>query len=239
MIRFLRYAISFIVFTAWYGAIVLLAALAGVRQRTGGVYDRAARQWGRRMLEGTGITVRLAGEPLDPSVPKVYIANHASFVDIWAILATFPGTVRFVYKKGMDWIPVMGLAMRAMGQIPIDRLNRARSFAAYDRAAAQMRGGTSAVVFAEGTRSRDGRLLPFKKGPFVLAIAAGAPVVPVFCENTFALMPRGSFRPRPGVVTLRVGAPIPTTGRGYEDRDLLAASARAALVALGAREGSR
>ncbi|HEX7023407.1 MAG TPA: lysophospholipid acyltransferase family protein [Gemmatimonadales bacterium] len=237
MIQTLRYVFSFIRLMAWHGSRVLLAGLAGVKQKPGGVYDDAARQWGAGMLRGTGISVRVMGrEHLDPSRPCVYISTHTSFVDIWAIVAEIPGTIRFVYKKGMDWIPLMGLAMRAARHIPIDRRNRSRSFSMYDRAAGMIRSGLSAVVFAEGTRSRDGRLKPFKKGPFVLAIAAGAPIVPVFCENTYELMPRRSWSPKPGVVTLHIGAPIPTAGLGYEDRDRLARETRAALLALGARE---
>jgi 1-acyl-sn-glycerol-3-phosphate acyltransferase len=92
------------------------------------------------------------------------------------------------------------------------------------------------VVFAEGTRSRDGRLKQFKRGPFVLAIAAGVPVVPVLCAGTFELLPRGSFTPRPGTVTLRIGEAIPTTGMTVGDREQLAERTRAALVVMGAKE---
>jgi 1-acyl-sn-glycerol-3-phosphate acyltransferase len=238
MIGFLRYLVSFVGFTSWYGAQILGSALLGVLQRRDGVYDRSARAWGRAMLRGTGIVSRVEGrERLDPAVPAVYVANHASFADIWAILAEFPGTVRFVYKKQMDWIPIMGLCMRAMKHIPIDRKKLSQAFAAYDGATERIRQGTSAVVFVEGTRSLDGRLLPFKKGSFVLAIAAQAPVIPVFCENTYQLMPRGSFSPKPGTVTLRIGVPIQTAGLSYQDRDRLARQARAALVGLGAKEG--
>ena len=237
MIRALRYVGSFIIYMGYWGSRVLLAAVFRVKQRSGGVYDRGARGWARGMLRGTGISVRVEGrERLDPSVPKVYIANHTSQVDIWAILAEFPGTVRFVYKKGMDWIPLMGMAMRAARHIPIKRQVKSAAFAAYDEAAGYIRAGSSAVVFAEGTRSRDGRLQPFKKGPFVLAIAAQAPVVPVLCVGTFELMPRGSWAPKPGTVTLRVAEQIPTAGMSYEDRARLADETRAVLLAMGAKE---
>lgn len=237
MIGTLRYVFSFIFYMAWHGSRVLFSALAGVKQRPGGVYDDAARRWAQGMLRGTRIRVEVEGrERLNPALSKVYISNHSSFVDIWAILAEFPGTVRFVYKKGMDWIPLMGQAMRAARHIPINRHNRSAAFAAYDEAAKFVREGTSAVVFAEGTRSRDGRLKPFKKGPFVLALAAGVPVVPVFCQNTYELMPRGSWSPKPGTVTIKIGEPIPTTGLSYEAREGLAREARAALLRMGARE---
>ena len=238
MIGLFRYLSSFIIYMSWYGGKVLFSALTGVKQKPGGIYDVAARRWAQGMLRGTGITVRVEGrERLLTPEPKVFISNHASFVDIWAILAEFPGTIRFVYKKGMDWIPLMGQAMRAARHIPIDRRNLSAAFAAYDEAAKFVRDeGSSAVVFAEGTRSRDGTLKAFKKAPFVLAIAAGAPVVPVYCENTWELMPRGSWSPKSGIVTLRIGEPIPTVGLDVEARDQLARQARAAVIAMGARE---
>jgi len=232
-----RYLLSFIIHMGWWGSRVVLAALFGVRHRPGGVYDRSGREWGRGMLRGCRITVRVEGsERLDPSRPVVYIANHASQIDIWALLAELPGTVRFVYKKGMDWIPLMGLAMRKAKHIPIKRQVKSLAFSAYDEAAGLIRTGISAVVFAEGTRSRSGRLQPFKRGPFVLAVAAQVPVVPVLCEGAFALLPRGSWSPKPGTITLRIGDPIPTAGLSYEDRARLADETRRALLALGARE---
>lgn len=237
MIRTLRYLGAFVAYMGWWGSRVLFAASFRVKQRPGGIYDRAARGWGRGMLRGARITVAVEGrERLDPRVPKVYIANHASQIDIWAILAEFPGTLRFVYKKGMDWIPLMGMAMRAARHIPIRRRVKSAAFAAYDEAADYVREGMSAVVFAEGTRSRNGRLQPFKKGPFVLAIAAQAPVVPVLCAGTFELMPRGSWAPKPGTVVLKVGDEIQTKGMTYEDRAELADRTRAVLLRMGAKE---
>jgi 1-acyl-sn-glycerol-3-phosphate acyltransferase len=238
MIGFLRYVSAFVVFMTWAAGTALLAALVRVKHRPGGVYDYTARGWARGMLRWTGISVRVEGrERLLTPEPKVFISNHASFVDIWAILSEVPGTIRFVYKKSIDWIPLMGLAMRAARHISIDRKNLSGTFGVYAEAAKLIRDeGISAIVFAEGTRSRDGKLKPFKKGAFVLAIAAGAPVIPVYCENTYELMPRGSWSPKPGTVTLRIGEPIPTAGLGYDARDRLSKQAHAAIVAMGARE---
>jgi len=237
MIRFLRYAVSFIIYMGWWGTGVVLAAIFGVRYRPGNIYDRSGREWGRGMLRGCRIKVHVEGrEGLDPATPVVYISNHASEIDIWALIGELPGTVRFVYKKGMDWIPIMGLAMRRARHIPIKRQIKSQAFSAYDEAAKLIRGGVSAVVFAEGTRSRNGRLQPFKRGPFVLAIAAQVPVVPVLCEGTYELMPKGSWAPKPGSITIRIGEPIPTAGLGYEDRAKLADRTRSALLRLGAKE---
>jgi len=237
VIRTLRYLVAYFVYMGFWGSRVLLAALFRVRQRPGGIYDRAAREWSRGMLRALRIAVQVEGrEHLDPSRPVVYVSSHASQIDIWAILAEIPGTIRFVYKKGMDWIPLMGLAMRAARHIPIKRQVKSAAFAAYDEAAAYIKEGSSAVVFPEGTRSRDGRLQPFKKGPFVLAIAAQVPVIPVLCDGTYALMPRGSWSPRPGTVRLAIGRPIPTSGLDYEARGELADRSRAVLLALGAKQ---
>ena len=237
MIRTLRYLAGYLVYMGWWGSRVLFCAIFRVKQRAGGIYDRSAREWGRGMLRTCRISVQGEGrERLDPAEPSVYIANHASQIDIWAILAEFPGTVRFVYKKGMDWIPLMGMAMRAARHIPIRRQVKSAAFAAYDEAANYIREGMSAVVFAEGTRSHDGRLQQFKKGPFVLAIAAGVPVVPVLCAGTYELMPKGSWSPKPGTVTLRIGEPISTRGMTYEERGNLADETRAALLQMGAKE---
>src|SRR5438309_1622564 len=101
--------------------------------------------------------------------------------DIWALFATLPGSVRFVAKRELFRIPLLGGAMRAVGHIPIDRAARKRAFEAYDEAARTIQRGTSSIiVFPEGTRSRTGELLPFKNAPFGLAIAADVPIVPVY-----------------------------------------------------------
>jgi 1-acyl-sn-glycerol-3-phosphate acyltransferase len=237
MMRAVRYVLALVVFSVWHASKVVLAGLVRVPHRPGDVYDRAGRDWARAVLRWSRIAVTVDGrERLEPAAPRVYIANHASFLDILAMLAETPGTVRFVYKKGMSWIPILGWAMLFARHIPIDRKRLSAAFAAYDEAAEYVRQGTAAVVFAEGTRSRDGRLKQFKRGPFVLAIAAGVPVVPVLCAGTFELLPRGSFTPRPGTVTLRIGEAIPTTGMTVGDREQLAERTRAALVVMGAKE---
>lgn len=228
----LRYAAAIGLLTALHGGAALAAGLLRVRHRPGGVYDWAGRVWGRRLLRVTGIRVTVHHRERLPATPVVYIANHASFADIWVLLQELPGSLRFVFKREMMYIPVLGQAMRAAGHISIDRQRRGAAFSAYERAASQIRGGISAAVFAEGTRSRDGTLQPFKKGPFVLAIQAGVPVVPLYVAGTHALMPSQSFAPRPGRVHLVVGEPIPTAGLTYEDRDTLATICRAAILAL-------
>ena len=236
MMSAIRYWAAAVGATGWYCSKILVSSWRGVRHVPGGVYDQAQRGWAGTLLRATRVGVEVVHpDRIVPSGACVYISTHTSWLDIWALLAAVPG-VRFVFKKEFLYIPVMGTAMRAMGHIAVDRSNRTSAFAAYDSAAKQVREGTPAAVFAEGTRSRDGRLHPFKKGPFVLAIAAQVPVVPVFCEHTFELMPKGSLAPKPGLARVHIGEPIPTAGLTYEDRDRLSDEVRRRLLELGAVE---
>ncbi|MEO5580525.1 MAG: lysophospholipid acyltransferase family protein, partial [Gemmatimonadaceae bacterium] len=126
--------------------------------------------------------------------------------------------------------PVFGPAIRAIGMVPIQRENRKAAFGAYDEAAAKIKEGNSVVVFPEGTRGSDYPIRPFKKGPFVLAIAAGVPVVPVLTYGTREVLPRGSFLIRPTTVHIHLLEPIPVAGMDYAARGELAEMVRMKIV---------
>lgn len=236
MMRFVRFWLAALGMTLYWGSRALWASWRGVQDVPGGIYERATYNWSKGILRACRISVRVEGAGQVTELPAVFVANHVSMIDIWALVVGLPVVPRFIMKKELLKVPLLGAAARDAGHIVIDRQSLPAAFEAYDRAAEVIRRGASACVFAEGTRSRTGRLLPLKKGPFVLAIAAGVPVVPVLVEGSFELMPRLALAPQPGVVTLRFGAPIPTAGLGYDVRDDLSRRARAALVALGARE---
>ena len=232
MIAALWFLLSCIVITAWYCGVVILASLLGVRQRPDGVYDQAARSWGRKNLAANRLEVRQSGGENIPEGPAVFVSNHVSFVDIWVLVGTLPGTVRFLAKRELLNVPIFGWAMRSAGHIPIDRKNRSAAVDACGEAGMLIREGTSAIVFGEGTRSRTGELLPLKKGAFVLAIQAGVPVIPVFLEGTYEVLPKGTIFLRRRPIQMRIGEPISTAGLSYADRDALGARCREALVAL-------
>ncbi len=218
-LRPIVYLVALIFATIWFGGQSIIAGLLGIERS--GPYDRVQRGWGRTLLKAAGVKVETVGlEQVPTDRPVVFISNHQSWFDILALVATLPG-IRFVAKKELTRVPVFGRAMVSAGHVVIDRQNRPAAFDAYERAAERIKAGVHALVFAEGTRSRTGELAQFKKGPFVLAIAAGAPIVPVYCAHTYDVLPKGSMWVRPRPITLYFGDPIPTEGLDYDDRERL------------------
>lgn len=152
----------------------------------------------------------------------IFIANHQSNVDIWVLAKVMPIGTRFVAKQELFRIPVLGRAMTAAGFIRINRSNRSEAIRSLTQAAESIRGGRPVILFPEGTRSRDGRLQPFKKGAFHLATLAGVPVVPVAIRGTFEIMPPGSLRVRPGPIEVFFEPPIDLADSDFErPQDLL------------------
>ena len=208
--------------TPFFAIIVIAAGLLGVRNRPGGVYDWAPRYWSRIALWAAGVKLVLHDqERMRRSVPCVFVSNHVSWYDIFTLLAILP-RYRFVAKAELFKIPLFGPAARRAGTIPIHRENRKAAFQAYDEAAGEIRGGASVVVCPEGTRGDSYSLRPFKKGPFVLAIAAEAPVVPLVVYGTREVQRKGSFVIRSATVHVHFLEEIATKDMEYDDRDRLA-----------------
>lgn len=212
-----------LVFTPPFAAVVILASLLGVPEGPDSIYQRLARRWASILVRAGGVTVRVhGGERRRATTPVVYVANHVSWYDVFAIASVLPRW-SFVAKAELRRIPIFGRGAEAVGTVFIERENRKAAFATYDRAAARVRAGASVVVCPEGTRGDSYALRPFKKGPFVLAIASQVPLVPVIVHGTRDVMPRGSWAVRGGAVDLHFLEPIPTAGLTYADRDALAA----------------
>ncbi len=234
MIRTLWYYIVLFLTSIVHAGGTVLGGLLRIPNRRGGIYDWGTIDWSRNILKAAGTPVVPEGlERIPKNQPVIYVSNHSSMFDIWALSATLPGSVRFLAKQELFRIPLLGPAMRAAGHIPIDRAARKKAFEAYDEVARMIRNGiNSPVVFPEGTRSRTGELLPFKNAPFGLAIAAQVPVVPVYVHHTFEILPKGAWRLRPRPIRLLVGDPIETKGLQPQDRERLRDQVRAAMVAL-------
>lgn len=185
---------------------------------------RFAKAQARNLARVCGIRVRVRGIERLGAGPYVFTPNHASHFDIAALLGYLPGANRFAAKKELFAQPVLGAVLRTLGMIPVDRDNPADAIEHLRGLEGQP---FSVIVFPEGTRSRTGELLPFKKGAFVTAIQLGLPVVPVACKGTREVMPPGRYLSIfPGEVEVVVLEPIPTAGMTYDDRDRLANTVR-------------
>lgn len=214
--------VTLVVGTMVWGTMAIVGQLLGMKHRPGSVFERARVNWGRWLLAAAGVkVVRHGSDGVNNGSPRVLIVNHVSWFDIPVSLTALP-TFGFMAKRELERIPFFGSAARAAGVMYIDRENRKAAFSAYDDAAQRIRDGESVLVFPEGTRGDRYALRPFKKGPFVLAISAGAPVVPVVIYGTIAVNARGAFRASPGEVHVHMLDPVPTVGLSYDDRDQLA-----------------
>jgi 1-acyl-sn-glycerol-3-phosphate acyltransferase len=179
---------------------------------------RFAKSRARALARHCGVRIDVRGREHLGAGPYVFTPNHQSHFDIVALLGHLPGSNRFAAKKELFKEPVLGMVLRTMGMIPVDRTD---SEASIQRLKRLRNENFSVIIFPEGTRS-EGPLLPFKKGAFVAAIDLGIPVVPVVCKKTDTIMPKGGYLSiYPGECEVVILEPIPTTGMTYEDRDRL------------------
>lgn len=194
--------------------------------------DERARWFGHRVVELLDIRLDARGaERVPPGRAYVYMSNHQSHLDIPVLYATLPSpTIRMLAKKELFRIPLWGRGLRAAEFIEVDRANHARAVQSIDHAAALVRDGVSIYLAPEGTRSRDGRIQPLKKGGFHLALGTGTAIVPVAVSGTIDILAPGSRSMQRGcAVAVRIGDPIPVEGRALdglvtEVRDFLIAN---------------
>jgi len=167
--------------------------------------------------------------------PAVYCANHTSNVEpplVFAALRRLVPKLAILYKAELRSLPILNIGFDLVGFIPVDRGNREQTTRAINAAIARLNAGGSFFVFPEGTRSRTGELLPFRKGAFVMAMRAGVPVVPIAISGARDAMRKGSSIIRPATVRLRLGPPIETRGLGDDGRDQLVQSVRSEVQRL-------
>lgn len=179
----------------------------------------ARKAWAPGLLWLGGANVKIEGsERVDAQRPAVFVANHQSAIDIPLLFRALPMNVRFMAKRSLLHVPLLGLFMWACGCVFIDRENRQKAIGSLQKAATRVREGMSIVAFAEGTRSRDGKVLPFKQGPFALAIDAQVPVYPLAVEGGGRLLAKDGWRIVPGPLKLKIGNPIETAGLSQSNR---------------------
>ena len=223
---------------AWTGLVFLTAtvvlatvAVVGGLLRPGrDLTFSLARVWGRWILAAAGVRVRFEGTPdAKDAQPRIFMSNHQSAVDVWVLTQRLPDSTRFVAKRSLFRIPFLGWAMAAGGFVPIDRQDRDRAIASLSVAERRLQEGKSLILFPEGTRSRNGSLGPFKKGPFHLALAARRPLVPVAISGSFELLPPRSVLVRPGEVLVRFAPAIDPAAFAPDDVEGLMGAVRRSI----------
>lgn len=177
-----------------------------------------------------GVRVERSGvDPWKAPLPCLFVANHVSNVDPPAIFPYLPRVAILAKASIFRW-PLLGYGLKMGGFIPVERNQPESRRRALEAGIAQLRSGLSLLIFPEGTRSPDGRLLPFRRGPFLMAIETQRPIVPVTILGTREIMPRGRLAIRPGRARFIFHQPIPTAGLSASDRDGLIEKVRQAIA---------
>lgn len=198
-----------LVVTMFYSILAILSVLF---DRKGTVYHWVGRTWAKKLLQIFGVHVHIKGmQNLEKGKTYVYVSNHASMFDIPAVIGNIPDEVRIVYKKELAYVPIWGWSLAVGHYIAIDRFKAKDAMKSLDEAAQKIKNGASVLLFAEGTRTRTGKLQPFKRGAFSLAARSGIPVVPLTINNSFNILPKGSLRIRAADISLVIDKPIPTS----------------------------
>jgi len=213
--------------TAFFSVIAIIASFFS---RTGDCVHIIARIWARSILMGSRVHVSVDGlSNIEPDKSYIYMANHQSNFDIPVLLGCLPVQFRWLAKAELFKIPVFGRAMRGAGYVKIDRFNRESAFESISEAAQKMKNGVSVMIFPEGTRSKDGRIKPFKKGGFVMAVDSGVPIVPVIIRGTWPIMAKSSLRINRGNVEMEIAKPIDTIDYSRETKEELMDQVRMAI----------
>ena len=210
----LRAGITFAVAIPYTAVAALVVVAITLIRPTSAVLDRVARAWGRMWCWAAGVKLVVEGlEHIDPKSSYVIVSNHQSAFDIFAHFAALPVPIRFLAKTELFKIPLFGLAMRRIGMVEVDRgAGRAAHQAINEGARRTMDRGWSLMIYPEGTRPRDGLMLPFKKGAFSIARNVRAPVVPTAIIGSRAVWKPKTKLIRSGQVTVKIMPPIPTDG---------------------------
>ena len=228
--------IRFILLNAFIAVHTIIMCLIGllisiVDRRGRWVHSYCASPWATVILWVCGVKVEIRGLDRIKHVDRgIYMANHQSMFDIFTLLACLPVDFKFVLKKELMKIPLLGGAMKRAGYISIDRENPRNAVKSMNEAAEKIKNGASVLIFPEGTRSLDGRLQAFKKGGFHLAIKSGCVIVPVAIVDSHLVVPKGSLKIRKGTIKMNIGRPISTDSYLKKDMTQLMGQVRDALI---------
>lgn len=228
MIRFLALnafiALDTLLFSLW-GVVLSLFDKNGRL-----VHLYVAVPWARSILWACGVKIEVRGlENVERHIPRIYMSNHQSYFDIFGLLASLPVGFKFLLKQELMKIPLFGSAIKKAGYIPIDRADPRKAIKSMNEAADKIRGGSSVLIFPEGTRSADGRLQPFRAGGFHLALKSGCEIIPIVIVGSRRIVPKGSLRIEKGSFVICIGGPIPTKDLTRKEMDQLMGRVREAM----------
>ena len=214
--------------------LCLWAVILSFFDRDGSLIHRwCAVPWAKTILFICGVKLEVSGiENIRKDNPCIYMSNHQSYFDIFALLAGLPVDFKFILKKELMKIPIFGRAMRSAGYISLDREDNRKAIVSMNMAADRIRNGASVLIFPEGTRSDDGVVREFKKGGFHLALKSGCDIVPVAIAKSRDIVPKGSLKVNRGTIYFRIGRSIPVTDYSKRDMNTLMEKVKNAVVGL-------
>jgi 1-acyl-sn-glycerol-3-phosphate acyltransferase len=222
------YALKLTVIALVTVPLAVVTIVLGLLDPHGKHVYRINQLWSWLFLRIAGISVKITGvNHVDSNQKYVFMVNHQSNIDIPVLINSLSQfQLRWIAKKELLWVPFFGWAMWASKHITIDRTNPLGALKTLQRAKERIAAGISVVVFPEGTRSRDGKLLRFKKGGFRLAVQTGTAIVPVTINGSGALLPSGAWRLQPGTIEVTLGQPIAVEGYQLGNLRLLSEQVR-------------
>ncbi|MBI2067816.1 MAG: 1-acyl-sn-glycerol-3-phosphate acyltransferase [Deltaproteobacteria bacterium] len=195
----------------------LFCAVLGPLDRSKRKILKACYYFARIFLPIAGIRIQVSGlQHIDPKSNYIVCSNHQGIFDIFTLMGTLPLPLRFVSKPSYFKIPFIGWGMRGVGHIEITRTHKERDRKTLDELVKLVKEGASIVMFPEGTRTRDGKVGPFKFGAFYVAVHSGIPILPVTIQGSFERMRKGKRLPEPGRISLKIQGPISPSGQTVE-----------------------
>jgi len=200
----------------------LLSIGAGVFDRSGNTSHQISRLWCRLLCKLNGVTVKIDGlENILPDRPQIFVSNHQGYFDIFALSGYLPVQIRWVAKASLFKIPFVGWAMKAAGYIPVDRDDRKKAYAAFNKTLGKIKTGCSIIIFPEGTRSEDGEIGLFKKGSNLIASRAKSPMVPITIIGSGDIIKKGSARITPGPIRVVISPAVEPSSDKKENAAVL------------------
>lgn len=198
----------------------IIAIISIPIDRSKNAYFWSGTTWSRFVLFICNVVVKAIGiEKIQRDGNFILVSNHASMFDIPAVMSTFPH-VRIMFKKELGYIPFWGWALWWGHHIIVDRKKGTEALKSLDRAAGAVKEGGQVLLFAEGTRTRDGKLQQFKRGAFTLAAKSGVPIIPLTINGSYNILPKGSFDIRPAHIEIVIGEPIETTSIATREQEM-------------------